>query len=716
MWPRRNANGQGMNEDATPSEAPSTSQPFSLFNPATWLSGLQSGVSNFFGGLFNFGNIFTIGLLAFGAYFLARTEWGQELIKGIAGMLPEDWQVGLGEMLKNIGINIPGLGLDAIQTADQFRNLATNQQNPRQSRLPQSVVDVIAPAGDNATWIRNRTTIAATGANLTSGVSDQLIFGLMFKTTPPAAGAAAGTAASYTPNAEGRVLLRNLLAALPAATTAGTSTPATGTTATTATPDATTASILSAVRSIAADPVRMNLLLADGETRGLMLNAISRFSPVALSAQALDRFITSVGMTEAGQPTAAFTTFIGQALNPSTQGGVSGALVTFLTSPEVAANTSAAASFQALAQSVNLSTITDPTQRQLVQLLKHHAEPTLTLIKTLGQEKAAQLMTLLSAPAQTNEQRAQSTQALTAFVLAEIPAFKTFADTPGLVNALPAGDLRNGLSQLHGMSAQAVEAGRTMIERGVNPVTLANGFVAHDESGAPLRNNQNGPLLTLQPLLTPEGRAQIRTAGVKNVALVANENMPLITERNLNALIGFCETIGTNPNNTRVNGARTGKVMAAIQDMMLNNSSENFKNLTAQELAGFFGDARNNQAFTTLLNTLQVPAGTQGAAQINALKRAWGGEFNGKTESVGNVLATADGAQFVLDELNGRHNSTWMATGQNGSFLGMSATEWQRSWNGLFVSSVRENSDALTLLASAFPTQTARQAPQRPAH
>ncbi len=681
MWPRRNANGQWMNEDGSPAEAPSTSQPFSLFNPATWLSGLQSGVSNFFGGLFNFGNIFTIGLLAIGAYFLAKNDTVKEWLNEMIEKLPPEWQAmisGFTNMLRLKDVAPEGLdrfieGLTAEQAREKLPKLPVGA-------IPTEIMNIIAK--DQTNWDLFRNTVKeANGGTITANAFSKphVITALLTRCGP---------------------MVRDIITASRTSTGNG---------------GAMVQQIMSSVRGLINDPTQLATMLND-TNRLETMRTVAAISPIPFSPESLSNFVRTVGMTEAGQPTDAFRTFLTAMVTNTSATGMSTALVTFLTSPEVAANTSAAASFQALAQSVNLSTITDPTQRQLVQLLKYHAEPTLTLIKTLGQEKAAQLMTLLSAPAQTNEQRAQSTQALTAFVLAEIPAFKTFADTPGLIESLPAGDLRNGLSQLHGMSAQAVEAGRTMIERGVNPVTLANSFVAHDESGAPLRNNQNGPLLTLQPLLTPEGRAQIRTAGVKNVALVANENMPLITERNLNALIGFCETIGTNPNNTRVNGARTGKVMAAIQDMMLNNSSENFKNLTAQELAGFFGDAGNNRAFTTLLNTLQVPAGTQGAAQINALKRAWGGEFNGKTESVGNVLATADGAQFVLDELNGRHNRTWMATGQNGSFLGMSATEWQRSWNGLFVSSVRENSDALTLLASAFPTQTARQAPQRPAH
>ena len=658
-------------------------------SPKAWKRSILNGISNFFSSIFDFGNIFTIALLAMGAYFLARTEWGQEVIKGIAGLFPEDWHVPvvLGEMLKKMGIDIPGMGLDMIQTADQFRAIAKDKLSP-------NLLNVIAPMGDDATFRRNKATLTATGADLTSGVNDTLIFGLMFKTNA----ATAGGATTYSPNTEGRALLQQLIAATPAP-------PANG-----AAMDASTQSILNAVRKMTADPAKVNLLLADTEMRSMMMSTISRFNLIpmlsTIDPKALDRFITTVGMTAAGQPTPAFSNFIGQALNPSNQNGVGGALVQLLLSPEATSNPrSAAPAWKALATAIPDSSI-PAEQRPILNLMRTHAEPALILMKALGSNKTQQLMALLNAPAgETPAQAAERNKKIRDFALAE-PAFKTFADTPNLVNTLPAGDLRNGLEKLHEMNTQTLAAARAINARGINVEELATAFVARDTSGQALLNPETGkPMLTLQPFLRSEDRRRIREAGIENVARLAQENhVPLLTENNLKLFLAFGDAIGQNPanNDNAANKDRASRVMTSVQEMLLNNNTEPFKQLPAAEIAGFFSNATNRAAFDRLMANLQVPANTPGVEQIKKLQRAWSSDWNGKHESVGDVLADANGAQFLLDKLKSEQPA------QTRGWLS-GALEL---WNGVTAPTVVvQNQDVLKLFLP--PTPSPQLAPAR---
>jgi hypothetical protein len=663
-----------------PAPKPDDDEEESWFSPKSWKRWIQKSISGFFSSIFDFGNIFTLALLAMGAYILARTEWGKEVIKGIAGLFPEDWHVPvvLGEMLKSMGIDIPGLGLDTIQTANQFRDLAKDKISP-------NLLNVIAPAGDDVTFLRNKATLTATGANLTSGVNDTLIFGLMFKTNA----ATAGGATTYSPNAEGRALLQQLIAATPAP-------PANG-----AAMDASTQSILNAVRKMTADPAKVNLLLADTEMRRMMMSAITRFNLIpmlsTINPNALDQFITTVGMTAAGQPTPAFSNFIGQALNPSNPSGVGGALVTLLLSPEASSNPrSAAPAWKALATAIPDSSI-PAEQRPVLQLMRTHAEPTLILMKTLGPEKTQQLMTLITAPAgETPAQAEDRKKKITAFALLE-PAFKTFADTPNLMNSLPAGDLRNGLETLHRMSTLTIESARKITINGVSPDAVVDSFTVRGNDGNPLRNPQtNTEMLTLKPFLTREGRAMLRQAGLENIARLAQENhVPLLTKNNLNLFMAFGDAIGQNPANTS-NQERTKNVVYAVQEMMLNNTIEPFKKLSAAEIAGFFSNAANRAAFDQLLKNLETTANTPGTEQIKTLQRAWSSDWNGKHESLGDVLADEKGAQFLLDKL--KNDSTAQTNGWLSGALGL--------LNDVTAPAVvRANQDVLKLLLPSPQTQ-----------
>ena len=67
-------------------------------------------------------------------------------------------------------------------------------------------------------------------------------------------------------------------------------------------------------------------------------------------------------------------------------------------------------------------------------------------------------------------------------------------------------------------------------------------------------------------------------------------------------------------------------------------------------------------------------------------------------QSVGEVLATVAGAQFLLDEMKSGPDMM------------------RQTWAWASIPAVRDNKQVLELLASAFPPATTRQALQRGAH
>ena len=672
MTTHRDKNGVLRNEDGSPVDESSTAKPLNFFDPSTWLSGLQSGVSNFFGSFFNLGNIFTIGLVLIGGYFLAKSEPGQKFLNDLIKKLPEEARVAISGFTKMIGLGdiAPDAldkmldGMTAEQARDKLPKLVVGA-------VPAEVVNVIAR--DKATWDKFRIVVKeANGGHFTLDAMNnpKVISALLLQCGP---------------------MVRDIITTTKGGANGG---------------GQMVQQIMGTVAALVKDPTQLASMLSDANRLETM-RTVAAISPIPFSPEKLSNFVRTVGMTDAGQPTDAFRTFLTSLLTDGSAKGVSSALLTFLNSPEVTANPQAAAkAFQDLARSVDVSQVTDASQKQLILLLQKNAEPTLTLIKTLGTEKSQQLMDILSAPAETAEEKAAKAKAMGAFVLAE-PAFKTFADTPGLVESLPAGELRTGLSALHGVSSQALDAARGIMAKGGDLNALGSAFMLKDASGQVMVGADGKPLFTLQPLFAqhatdqaPLGRDEIRQYGVKNLATLAHTTIKLVTEKNLNILLTFAETIGKNPANKNEGAS---KVVTALQDIMLNHSAEAFTNLTGKELSDFFADKTNHKAVDQLISQLEIPNDLPAdqRMQLAKLKHAWSSDWiiDGKRhhESVGNVFADVNGAQFIIDELK----------------FGPDKAREMLAW--ATVATVRDNKEVLAELAAALPKAPARPT-ARPAH
>ncbi len=417
-------------------------------------------------------------------------------------------------------------------------------------------------------------------------------------------------------------MARALIRALPAPTTTGT-------------PSATTARITAALGTMIATPGQLDTLL-NAQNFSLTMEAVAKFSPVPVTAEALGGFVRAAGMRD-GVPTEAFRSFITTALSDPSQ--FQQALTSFILMPEVLANPGA---LSTLANGIGTLPEAQKDLRDMVQLLKFNAPAVTTLLSTLGTEKTTEFMRLMSA----NETMGISRFALDA---ANVAAFRTFATTAD-VGHLPS-NISGSIISMRDASPQELAQARTAAEHNVDISRVQRMFNATDRQGRTHFNIDQ----TINSLTHGANRTALRAElGKLPPEELAAMLRPLhLTPASMTAMLDLASRIGNHaPNWSNGHAPGTAKVLRALGHMMIGNDMSRFKSLSATELSQFFSVEENRQAFGELMNSFdssQLDAKTRNLLRV--MRDHWQ-----KPDGTGIALVLADrrGADFILRQMNDR--------------------------------------------------------------
>ncbi|MBX9726310.1 MAG: hypothetical protein K2X09_03500 [Rickettsiales bacterium] len=193
-------------------------------------------------------------------------------------------------------------------------------------------------------------------------------------------------------------------------------------------------------------------------------------------------------------------------------------------------------------------------------------------------------------------------------------------------------------------------------------------------------------------LLNHENRALIRSIGTDTIAIAARDKSPALTPALLNAALAFGDAIDKNPANGGANRARTVAVLHALTNVASGIKPEiAFKDITAEQLSGFFKVPDNQVAVGNLM----------GAAQP-ALKKLWGNANEGLVEVLASTPDSANILRFMKDDFSWLEHKVGKFANAAADLVGASL-EQKLYWAGS--EKISENSAvvaaALTLLNPA---------------
>lgn len=171
----------------------------------------------------------------------------------------------------------------------------------------------------------------------------------------------------------------------------------------------------------------------------------------------------------------------------------------------------------------------------------------------------------------------------------------------------------------------------------------------------------------VEALLNPQTRALIRSFGTENIAIALRERSPDVNKEMLDAALAFGDAIDRNPANGGANRPRTLTVLRAVARMGEGVApAEALRNVTPEQLSGFFQVPGNQEAVGNLLRVVQP-----------SVARHWGNAEQGLAE----VLASTPDTANILRAMRG--DLGWLETlGSNAADLFNLSMETRLSWAG----------------------------------
>ena len=488
----------------------------------------------------------------------------------------------------------------------------------------------------------------------------------------------------------------------------------------------------------------LNAILANNDSRLAIAEAIVKFAPSLggsitfkdNAATALSNYIKQAGMNNGNEVTPAFATFLEKVLTDPTQAqaAIQGQLLsTRGTHPEASLALSNAVTLGAAApaaapvagQPAPATPAISSTQLQAL-----YATPAFTtLAQALGPDKLVALQgallgdrtAALSFMRDNNET-----------IGAPLQAFRNDAQVARMLNTIPA--MRTGIDFMLRANDSQLDAAIRLYQNGVNPEAMQTQFM---DSGKLSTTKLVDYLLDPTNLNTLRGRqGWSRPLGdLGNVLrLVETQNpderraLSMLTftkpafgvqnaYTNLAAIYACFDVIANAPANQGANAARTQHVMHALVGALTKDKGA-IGEVNARELAGFFREPHNRQAFGVLLNgldTSQMDARSQ--RLFNVLKARWG-TGNGVNGGIAELLTNEAAAQKFIDGLKSYAENAPAAPPPRGltAWVGERAVD---AWIGVNVrADLRDDAHALMDAVAPPPTPAARPraaTPNRPA-
>ena len=194
----------------------------------------------------------------------------------------------------------------------------------------------------------------------------------------------------------------------------------------------------------------------------------------------------------------------------------------------------------------------------------------------------------------------------------------------------------------------------------------------------------------IEALLNPQTRALIRSFGTGNIALALRDKAPELSKELLDASLAFGDAIDKNPANGGANRPRTLAVLRAVARMGEGVApAEALRNVTPEQLSGFFQVPGNQEAVGNLLRVVQP-----------SVARHWGNADKGLAE----VLASTPDTANILRAMRG--DLGWLETlGSNAADLFNLSMETRLSWAG---GKIAENAADLAALMPPANSQPQR--------
>ena len=624
---------------------------------------------------FGFGTILTLAVIFIGGYFLAKSDWGKELLNNLVGNLSPEWQAKIGGFLQMIGID----GVASSAMYDYAESMTAEQAREQMDgKVPAEIANILA--ADDATWKRVVGHLREAGANMLDPISERSIFQLMTR-EPQMVQQMLRAMPRDGGNAEGRE------------------------------------KIMAAVRSMVGNPQMLSTLLST-EHRANTFAALEAVSPIPFQPGRLQRFIETTGLKD-GQPTAQLTSLMNAMLG-NDQAAMTQAGVDFL-------KASSAKDIHQLFQGVNPNTVPEGMLRDMVIAAKHEGnlQALMTLTNTLGQEKMTQLSTALNGGDVGNALRTiQADPAM-------LNALTTFARSSE-ISQLPAAWreavelLRAGPQAVQTVSALGVET----VQAWQQAVTGGNPNLPADQMAS------NFVLTALNPdvrasLTQNNGLAHIGRFAQAQAKETTGDERRLYTflgttatrdgkERfvNIGAMHMLTKAVGENPDNfsTPERTAATTKVVDGLVRYVVSGQASALKDVTAKDFAQFFGSPTNMGAFRSFLNKIDTRALEPGHQKLIAtLKTHWGGPNDGIAE----VLGDKETATLFLDMLKNptAMQAAMQAANSSGLLADAGKAIWWSSWNPWGATDkMSENRDHLEAVAAALKHAGVGAAPANAGH
>jgi len=605
----------------------------------------------------NLGNVITLAFVGLLIWGLSKTqfgkdiiEWGKGVIQGIVEELPPEMAAGIGGFLKKMGIDVDTKKLETAyvdsRTADQARS-----ELPANAGIPAEIMAIVAR--DEASWKKFRDMVKENNNGTYEKAFENPAVLMAFITKQPQ-------------------MVREILATIKPGAENDTS-----------------KNMIATLKTMVSDPSQPYLAtLLNNENHLELMTTLATIGKLPVKPEALNNLVAELGMSH-GQPTPELRKLLTHALTPDAQnnfGSIMPQLAALFTSPAVIANPKAANALRDVATSINPNDITDPKTKMLLPLLKNYSAQTVQLLNALGTDKTQTFLGLVAgSDADKNEKIGQ-------FVKANLTSFHAFAKaTDG--GKLLTGELGAAMQKLTSpeLTPAVVATVESLAKDGKDPEKLRASLLLRDEkTGAAVKdalgNERYSSATIVVKLLTENGRQEITEFGTERLAVLTAKE-PLMNKANLDLLLTFGREIGTDATNQKRSDG-TFKVVHAVTEMALNQNDALFKSLDARDVSGFFSNPKNVQTLELLVRDVVIPEGMKD-------EKTMLGSLKNNFRSLVEVLKNEKGAQYVLDDMNGKHD---------GAAAIVQATDYGLSWLGLSSNQVVfDNKPALDALKGLFP-------------
>ena len=548
----------------------------------------QAGMFDWIKGLipnFSFMGMLEMALIVTGIYFFAKTDMGQKLISGITDHLSPDMQGNILGFLNRIGIDIDvGKALEAMDHDTLHAKLANNASP--------EVLDIIDPNDGNKTLHEFLDVIrGANGGKVTmKGFTSPETITALIKQKPDMARAL--VIAAMKPTADGK-------------------------------PSDTATQMNASIKTLIAGPMLDDLLSPANRAGTLKVLTAALPAGTPVSEQSLADMIAK-GLDANGKPTDALRKLFSDAVDGNKDAVVSGAYTMvgpagFVDLIDASKMTSEAAKYAVLA----------------VQQKDSKANAAFVALATaIGNDKAQEFLTTLQSPDAGN---LVPQLLLTKENVHALPQAVALLDQlPDLASKLPL-DQAAALKQAREFLTPAhIPAIVNIVNNGIKPLVLASDFMV---------NGQFSMDHAVDVLLQPVVRANLKQAGTANIAVLMADKNAFLSQRNLDAIIRFGDTLDGNSAGT----ANTRVVMHALAKVATGTPmADAFKGLSGAQLATFFSVPANRAAFKALLDPKTGIVGSTPAMQQELALLAK--DFDkGNGVGLGAILSDEKSAQFLLD-------------------------------------------------------------------